>query len=302
MTKELVEAWQTGAIASGFSVPELESMISYLSERYDFGEPVVDDATFDALERVLQQTCPHSPVLQKVGATAQLGVKVQHDPPMLSQEKALTPDAIDSFLNRYVSTDSVVISEKLDGAALALRYEIEEQEGPKPFFKLASASTRGDGFFGEDVTANALLMSSIPRGFWADSSSEWIEIRGEVVISRRDFEAINVENVERGMEPFSNPRNLAAGTLRLSDYEEVKRRQLQFVAYEYLTDLDWSDSTVWYARRLTYLNELGFETVLHEVVDLRKENILRIYNKGLSERSVVGGRGRSENEKYDCDG
>ena len=302
--KEFVSAWQDGKDIDAFSELELEAMIGYLSERYDLGEPIVDDVTFDALERVLAQCNPSSKSLRNVGAPVTLGVKVQHDPPMLSQEKALTPEKIQPFVIRYRDfVQNLVVSEKLDGAALSLIYEAtKDKRGGS--FDLKSASTRGDGFFGEDVTFNAITIPTIPRSlFPTDVSFEHkFEIRGEVVISHTDFEAINKENVKKGLAPFSNPRNLAAGTLRLTDYEEVKRRCLRFVAYDLISSLGWTEETPPYALRLRKLKEWGFATVRHQLVKADYDLIGELYVKSIDSRTVVGGVGRDMRVTYDCDG
>ena len=302
--KEYVSAWQDGKDIDAFSELELEAMIGYLSERYDLGEPIVDDVTFDALERVLAQCNPSSKSLRNVGASVTLGVKVQHDPPMLSQEKALTPEKIQPFVIRYRDfVQDLVVSEKLDGAALSLIY-VATKDNRGGSFDLKSASTRGDGFFGEDVTFNAITVPTIPRSLFPRDVyfAHKFEIRGEIVISHSDFEAINKENAKKGLAPFSNPRNLAAGTLRLTDYGEVKRRCLRFVAYDLISSLGWTDETPPYALRLSKLKEWGFATVRHQIVAPDYDLIGELYVRSIDSRTVVEGMGRDMRITYDCDG
>ena len=196
--------------------------------------PEIDDATYDAMVRrfrALQEQFPSlmrqdSPV-DKVGAAPSDGFsKIKHAVPMLSLDNAFSRDDVEAmlksmrrFLGILDSTPLPMASElKLDGLSLSLRYE----RG-----LLVKAATRGDGATGEDVTANARTIAGIPTDIRAKAGiPEILEIRGEVYMSKADFELINKSGVAGRI--FANPRNAAAGSLRQKDSAETAKRRLSF--------------------------------------------------------------------------
>ena len=194
-----------------------ESEAYYLHDR-----PIVSDkewdAQFDELAKLEAETgiiFANSPTQKVGGGVLDSLVKVTHSKPMLSADKTKSVEAVQMFRNR--SKDGVVaIGWKLDGLTLVLRYK----KG-----KLMQVITRGDGMVGEDVTHNARAIQNIPQVLPEPID---LEVRGECVISWTDFEAINA-TVE---VPYSHPRNLAAGSVRLLDSAEAAKRKLQFVAFE----------------------------------------------------------------------
>ena len=220
---------------------EIKMQIAQLNmwtKAYDEGHPIVSDKKWDEayfrladLENKANIHLPNSPT-QKVIYEVQTELKkVTHNHPMLSADK--TKDW-DKFV-QYFGDKDVVGMLKLDGLTLSLRYV----DG-----HLVSAETRGDGEIGEDVTMNATTIASIPK--YIDYTDELI-IDGEIICRYCDFTAFSGE--------YANPRNFAAGSIRLLDPNECKRRNLTFVAWHVVKGL-----TNDVAKNLNHLVGLGFLT------------------------------------------
>ena len=202
---------------------------------YQEDAPEITDAEYDALFRELQAleaehpkwARPDSPT-RRVGALPAEGfAEVTHRVPMLSLDNAMDADEIRAFderVRRALDAAEVeyVVEPKLDGAGVELIYE----DGA-----LAVGATRGDGRVGEDVSANLRVSPSIPLAL-SGRAPERVSVRGEVVLPRKAFERLNARRVARGLEPFANPRNTAAGALRmLHDIDKERLRALEFRAY-----------------------------------------------------------------------
>jgi DNA ligase (NAD+) len=210
-------------------VEELAARLTELRGAYYQGAPLVADADYDALEDELRSLLAEHPELtpdpnplEQVGAPAVLHAPVRHSRPMLSLEKATTPEQVASFFARFPG-QPVVVMPKLDGLSLALVYE----RG-----RLARAVTRGDGTTGDDVTPLVRALSEgVPDRIDADGRTE---VRGELVMLRSTFAAYNAEHPDK---PLINPRNAAAGTIRAKDPATVKGRNLRFFAFDlYIED------------------------------------------------------------------
>ena len=175
------------------------------------------DAQFDELSALEAETgivFATSPT-QKVGGAVLSGLeKVRHSKPMLSAAKVKNTSEVAAFSAK--GNCNCVLSWKLDGLTLVLRYKGG---------KLDKVITRGDGDVGEDVTHNRASVLGIPECI---PCKEYVEVRGECVISWAGFEEIN----KRIEDPYSHPRNLAAGSIRLLNQKESSSRELQFVAFE----------------------------------------------------------------------
>ena len=199
--------------------------------------PKISDAEFDALMRrneAIEAEFPHlvredSPS-RKVGTSPSDGfAKHRHAVPMLSLNNAFDSDEAREFdkrLIRFLSLEAETpiaysVEPKIDGLSISLRYE----NGT-----LMNGVTRGDGLEGEDVTANIRTISSIPHQL-ENCSTEIVEIRGEIYMTRPDFLAFNQSQKENEAKIFANPRNAAAGSIRQKNWEVTASRPLRFFAY-----------------------------------------------------------------------
>src|SRR4051812_27902220 len=213
---------------AGRRMAELAARITDLRDAYYRGDPLVADAEYDALEDELRgliaahpDLAPDANPLETVGAPAQLHSPVRHSRPMLSLEKASTPEQVAGFFARFPG-QAVVVMPKLDGLSLALVYEGG---------RLARAVTRGDGTTGEDVTVLVrALADGVPRAIDAQGR---VEVRGELVMLRSTFAAYNAAHPDK---PLINPRGAAAGTIRAKDPATVAERRLRFFAFDLDTD------------------------------------------------------------------
>lgn len=210
-------------------------------EYYVLDAPTLPDAEYDRLwnelsaleERFPALRSPASPTLRVGGAPRSDLAKVVHEMPMLSihTETDFSREgakAFDARVRRELGLDGEApaveydCEMKFDGLAVSLRYE----KGV-----LVRAATRGDGTTGEDVTANVRTIRTIPLRLTDASVPEVLEVRGEVIMHRADFEALNRRQLEAGQKTFVNPRNAAAGALRQLDPKVTAERRLHFYAY-----------------------------------------------------------------------
>ena len=201
---------------------------------YVLDQPLISDAEFDRLFRELQDlegrhpelVAPDSPT-QRVGAAPlDQFQQVRHDVPMLSLNNAFEDEDVAAFDRRVrealgMAKIEYAAEPKFDGLAVNLLYI----DGI-----LHSGATRGDGYAGEDVTANLRTVRAIPLRL-PDRAPSRIEVRGEVLMLGRDFERLNREQRTRGEKEFVNPRNAAAGSLRQLDPRVTASRRLTFFAY-----------------------------------------------------------------------
>jgi len=212
----------------------LRAQISqYNREYYELDNPSVPDAQYDRLFRQLQQLeqqypqlkTQDSPTVNVGGSASSQFTKVQHNVPMLSLGNVFNDDEFLSFItNIYqsIGREDIEFScePKLDGLALSLIYENGN---------LIRGATRGDGVYGEDVTANVKTISNIAHKL--HNAPAYLEVRGEVFMPKLEFEQLNENQLEQGLKPFANPRNAAAGSLRQLDPAITARRPLKFCAY-----------------------------------------------------------------------
>ncbi|MGH8689246.1 MAG: NAD-dependent DNA ligase LigA [Burkholderiales bacterium] len=197
--------------------------------------PEITDAEYDRLFAELQALevehpglrTPDSPT-QRVGAHPLAGfAEVRHRSPMLSLQNAFDADAVLAFDRRVregLGADEVeyAVEPKFDGLAISLAY----RDGI-----LVQGATRGDGATGEDVTANLRTVGAIPLRVEAAADTRELDVRGEVLMFRTDFEALNARQRDAGQKEFVNPRNAAAGSLRQLDSRVTAQRGLRFFAY-----------------------------------------------------------------------
>jgi DNA ligase (NAD+) len=203
---------------------------------HDQDAPEISDADFDALvreNRELEARFPHlvradSPS-RRLGAAPTTGLaKVAHARPMLSLDNAFSDEEVKEFVARVrrflalPAGDAIALTAepKIDGLSCSLRYERGQ---------LVLAATRGDGTTGEDVTANVRTIRDIPQSI--RDAPALLEVRGEVYMSKADFEALNERQEAAGGKIFANPRNAAAGSLRQKDPGITAARPLRFLAH-----------------------------------------------------------------------
>jgi len=212
---------------------ELRAAIRHHEHQYYvLDTPEISDAEYDRLMRQLQDLedrhpdliTPDSPT-RRVGGKAREGFqKIRHSSPMLSLDNALDEEELRAFDARvrdllHGEPYRYTAELKMDGLSMAARY----REG-----LFCQAITRGDGTTGEEVTENAGTIRSLPLRV---EHSEPFEVRGEVVMNRKAFERLLAEREEQGLAPFANPRNAAAGSLRLLEPSITASRRLDFYAY-----------------------------------------------------------------------
>jgi len=226
---------------------------------YVLDTPEISDAEYDALMRRLQALESEHPELvtpdspsQRVGGSPREGfVKVRHSAPLLSLDNALNEAELRDFDRRVrdlLGEDSYryVVELKMDGLSMVAHYRNSQ---------FARAVTRGDGTVGEDVTENARTIRSLPLR--VKSSLPEFEVRGEAVMNRAAFERLNAEREQRGLLRFANPRNAAAGSLRLLEPQVTASRRLDYYTYFLLTAGRPAFETHWEA--LEALVKLGFK-------------------------------------------
>jgi DNA ligase (NAD+) len=203
---------------------------------YAEAAPEISDAAYDALMRELIElerknqdlVTPDSPTQRVAGGPTAGFETVEHTVPMLSLDNTYSPDELlefDERVRRRLGEERVayVIEQKLDGVSVSVRYE----RGT-----LATAATRGDGTRGDDVTANVRTIRSVPLRLEGPGKRATLEVRGEVFMRRSGFEAINRRREGDGEPLFVNPRNAAAGSLKLQDPRVVARRPLDALFYQ----------------------------------------------------------------------
>lgn len=236
MNKDLFDTAQISAQARH---AELKNIILEANVKYHQDDsPYITDAQYDAyfqelkkLEEAYPQFISADSPTQKVGASPAKGFKkIKHSVPMLSLGNVFNEEELNDFLERLrrflgLSEDEpieIAAEPKIDGLSCSIRYE----KG-----RLIYAATRGDGFEGEDITANVMTIQDIPKEIQAGDVPDILEVRGEVYMTRDDFAALNIAQEEAGKPVFANPRNAAAGSLRQLDAAITASRPLHFFGY-----------------------------------------------------------------------
>ena len=224
-------------------------LLQHCHNYYDLDAPTISDAEYDKKFDTLKQLedeanfwLANSPTRKVQGSVLDCFTKVEHSKPMLSAAKTKDINEIEKF----ISNNDFYCSYKLDGLTLVCIYE-----GGK--FK--QAITRGTGLIGEDVTEQAKMIENLPINIPYD---DYLELRGECVVPWGSFHKIN-ESLD---EPYSHPRNLAAGSLRNLDTNITKQRNLSYVVFECVSDLYDEEGLLKFKwDELDYLDSLGFKTV-----------------------------------------
>ncbi|MGD6969155.1 NAD-dependent DNA ligase LigA [Rossellomorea vietnamensis] len=240
-------------------VAELHNLLNqYNYEYHVLDKPSVPDAEYDRVMNELiaieneypELRAPDSPTQRVGGNTLEAFEKVAHRTPMLSLGNAFNEEDLRDFdrkVRQAAGDDySYVCELKIDGLAVSLRYE----DG-----LFMQGATRGDGTVGEDITANLKTIKSIPLRI---SEPLTMEVRGEAFMPKRSFEALNKAKEEREEEPFANPRNAAAGSLRQLDPRIAASRNLDIFLYA-IADVG-ETGVVSHSSGLDRLDEFGFKT------------------------------------------
>jgi DNA ligase (NAD+) len=262
---------------------------------YVLAEPAISDADYDRLMRELldleaahpELSAPDSPSQRVGGEPTKEFPTVTHDVPMLSLSNTYSEEEVRDFDRRVqssVGNDNLryVCELKFDGVAVSLRY----QDGI-----FVRGATRGDGTQGDDITQNLKTIRSIPlRLMGKKKGMTSFEVRGEVYMRSADFRKMNEERELEGEKTFINPRNSAAGTLKLQDPKTVAGRPLNFVSY-FLRTGDISLSS--HVENLKILRELGFPTSDHTRVSKDIEGVIGFWKEWENNRDSL---------PYDIDG
>lgn len=210
-------------------------MIEHDKRYYDENKPLITDFEYDQKMRRLRDyeaahpdhIHPESPAQRVAEGPTEGFQQKAHMHPMMSLANTYSEEEVGDFLKRVDKAlekkrVSFCCELKMDGTAISLRYK----NG-----KLFHALTRGNGKMGDDVTANIKTISSVPLQLKGSHYPEDFEVRGEVYLSLASFRAINAAREEEGLETFANPRNAAAGSLKLLDPRQVAKRKLNLVCY-----------------------------------------------------------------------
>ena len=262
-------------------ITKLKDLINdYRYHYHVLDESIMDDAAADSLKYELAQlesqfpdlVTPDSPTQRVAGGVLPGFKKVEHQRRMLSLNDVFSQEEVAAWISRIQKAMpderlTYFADIKMDGLACALIYE----DG-----LLTKGVTRGDGFVGEDVTANIRTIESIPLALRQHTKYPLFlkgvsEIRGEIVMYKHDFEQLNTERQKQGQTPFANPRNTAAGTIRQLDPNLVAERPLHFRAYDFLRLNAEEVPTNDYVYKV--LPDLGFSvnkdaTVLHSLEEI----------------------------------
>ena len=262
---------------------------------YVLNDPVVSDEEYDRMLKKLFDLEEAFPSLRSlVSPTQRVGAKVQgslptikHDPPMLSLDNTYSLEELKQWYERVVkglngTKPSLVAELKIDGLSCALSYK----KG-----RLHSAATRGDGETGEDVTHNAKTIQDIPLVLEGKAPAS-LEVRGEVYMEKKNFNVLNQQRKDKGEVLFANPRNAAAGALKLLDSSIAKQRRLRFFAHS--TGSIGKNSPIksqW--EFLEQINKSGFAVNSHNRLCHSFEEVVAFCQKCALERDKIS---------YDIDG
>ena len=242
-------------------IEKLKELINdYRYHYHVLDESIMSEAAADSLKHALSQLeeqypefiTPDSPTQRVAGKPLDKFQKVTHASRMISLADVFSESEIRDWVARNYKlvdrgTEFTFFTDiKMDGLAMSLHYE-------NGIFQ--QAVTRGDGLVGEDVTMNVKTIQNIPLKLNLENPPEHLEVRGEVIIFKQDFEKLNQMQAKLGEKPFANPRNLAAGTIRQLDPRIAASRPLRFMAYDLVTpDLPTHQEAY------EFLRQIGFQT------------------------------------------
>jgi len=273
-------------------IQKLRQQIEYHERKYYVeNDPQISDYEYDLLVKELQSLesrfpeliVPESPT-QRVGEKPIEGfVSVEHKTPLLSLDNCYSVEELNEFeerVRRIIVDENIewVAELKIDGLSISVLY----RDG-----KFRQAVTRGDGIRGDDVSLNAKTIKSLPLSI---ALIQDMEVRGEVYLPFQSFQEINTKRAKEGAPLFANPRNAAAGSIRLLDPQEVATRKLDAFLYSIIIAGDEGRSQ-W--TNLALLKEMGFKTNPHSRLCRSLDEVISFYNDQLELRDKLD---------YDVDG
>ncbi|MEO0079830.1 MAG: NAD-dependent DNA ligase LigA [candidate division WOR-3 bacterium] len=243
---------------------EIERLRKEINEHnyryYVLAQPTISDYEFDQLMKRLKNLevqfpefiTPDSPTQRVGGEPLKEFATVVHEVPMLSLDNTYSYDELREFderVRKVVPKPSYLVQQKIDGVAVSLRYEN---------YRFVLGATRGDGIRGDDITQNLKTIGSVPLRLRKEIAGfESFEVRGEVYLPRKEFARLNEEREEEGLPVFANPRNAAAGTLKLLDPKQVAARRLDL--FVHTVPVRPTQKLVRDTETLEILTELGFK-------------------------------------------
>ena len=268
-------------------IEKLREEIEYHNYRYYIlNDPVITDQEYDELMKRLielekkypELVTPDSPTQRVGGKVAEGFKKVRHSIRMLSLDNTYSEEELKKFDERIKRTLEIekveyVVELKIDGFSVALRYK----DG-----KFEQGITRGDGITGEDITENLKTVKSIPLRLREKIN---VEVRGEVYMSKDEFNRINQERMKKGLPLFANPRNAAAGTMRQFDSSVVARRNLDSFIY-YVIDPE-SHGLKTQSETLEFLKSIGFKVNPNYIVTNELGEIIDYWNYWIENRKKL---------------
>lgn len=257
-------------------IEQLRTVLKFHEYRYYIlNDPLISDFEYDQLFKQLQSietlhpewVVADSPTQRVAKGLTKDFMTVQHLVPMLSLDNSYNSQDLADFdrkvkQNAGVSDIVYCVEPKFDGGSISLIYEND---------LLVRGATRGNGVEGDDITTNIKQIRTVPlSAAFSKYGIQQIEIRGEVLINKNNFKKYNEELVEKGLPPLANPRNAAAGTLRIKDSSEVKKRNLEAFVYHIsdytlLPNATTPKELKTHADSLQFLWDLGFRSPVHEM-------------------------------------
>ncbi len=247
-------------------IDTLRKELNYHNYRYYvLDNPIISDEEYDIMMLELKRLekenpeffDPNSPTVRVGGSVLSKFEKIEHKIPMLSLEDGFSDNDIIEFdrrVKKMLKLDEnsdipYFVEPKFDGLSVCLIYKSG---------KLVSGSTRGDGHIGENVTQNIRTIKSIPLELIVQNPPDYLDVQGEVMLTKEEFKRINKERIENAQSLFANPRNAAAGSLRQLDPKETAKRKLIMFAY-YIRDIKDKNRTINFQHEaIDELKKLGF--------------------------------------------
>ncbi len=260
---------------------------------YVLAQPVISDYEFDLLMKRLEELerqfpefiTPDSPTQRVGGEPLKEFAPVTHEVPMLSLDNTYNYEELREFdkrVRKVVPKPVYLVQQKVDGVAVSLRYEN---------YRFVLGATRGDGYRGDDITQNLKTINTIPLRLRKELAGfERFEVRGEVYLSRQEFARLNEEREEEGLPVFANPRNAAAGTLKLLDPREVKKRKLDCFIHTIPKPPGHCQRD---SETIEFLKELGFKITPPSILFDDIEGVIDFCDKWQAEKAHL---------PYDVDG